>query len=595
MKHNSLFTRILVPFLCLSVVMIITSVSFFSVFYGNAIQEKNRKEYETQTEILGTQIDEEYAMMYYVALELISRNEFFDAIKKFHYNSTPDSLYDNYRKVLVSMAAYGFHQSTYDLTYLDTQGYYFNKREALKHSIFINQVDPEELKTYDWIHQLEAGAMEIRLEENSFLQLDSHTLSLGIRIGAPTKTIGYMIAQKKMDTDETFFRKMSGQGAGYGVFSPSGEMLYGNEWFPELPKSVIREITAEGSSSVRDIGGNKYRIFVKVTKDRGLSVVTLFPESMMKEGLWASIMVVVQLAAALFILAAGLIFVFSARISRPILVLTSKIRETTVDNLTEPMEPPLSHGPMEVLYLQEEYFRMRARLHEALKEKVKLVELHEKQRYHLLQYQMNPHFLYNTLNVIGIMGSEQGNQAVSQACGLLARLLRHSLKDYGSGTTFREEFENIETYLKLMKLRFEHKISYEVQYDSELDQFRLPRFTLQPFTENIFEHAFSETHRNITVHIEAVVREHEWRILISDNGQGFEEGKLAQINGWYETFRDRRPERSEELRQVGGIGMKNTLWRLFSFFDGEFHFIAANQEEGGCQIKLYGKLVGGGL
>lgn len=593
MKNHSLFTRILVTFLCLSIIIIMAAVGFFAVFYGKAIREKNWNEYRAQTEILATQIDEEYTMMYYVALELISRSEFFNAIKQFYYNRNSDSLRDKYREVLVHMMAYGFHQNTYDLTYLDIEGYYFNKREALKHSISIKRIDKEEMENYDWVKELEEGAVEIRIEENSFLEMDKNTLSLGIRIRVPTKTIGYMIAQKKMDVDETIFKKLSQQGTGYAIYSSTGKKLYENELFPELSETEIREMIEQEKTQVNDILGNRYRAFKKVTKNRVLFVVALFPERMMSEGLRESIMMVVQLAVALLILAAGLILLFSARISRPILILTSKLKETTVDNLKEPMEPPLVRGPAEVLYLQAEYFSMRTRLDEALKEKVRLVKLHEKQRYRLLQYQINPHFLYNTLNVIGIMGSEQGNQPVYEACQMLAKLLRHSLQDYGIGTTFREEFSNIQIYLKLMKLRFEHKIHYEVQYDGELDDFRLPRLTLQPFAENIFEHAFNENHKEVEIHIQALAKEQEWEILIADNGQGFDAGKMEQINGLYDKFCARSLGGPEEVWPDRGIGMKNTLWRLFSFFSGEFHFTVENKEEGGCQIKLHGKLVGG--
>ena len=242
--------------------------------------------------------------------------------------------------------------------------------------------------------------------------------------------------------------------------------------------------------------------------------------------------------------------------------------------------------------LQNEYIKMRDRLFETMQDKMELMKLQEEQRYAVMQYQINPHFLYNTLNVIGIMGAERDCQEIERSCFLLAKLLRYSLQDYRDSATIEEEFESLQSYLNLMKLRFEHKIQYAVDLDPELRGLRLPRLTLQPLVENVFEHAFGEHHKTVCVCVRAVCCAGGWSILIRDNGQGIAPEECERLNGYMEQLRKKKaPAAGVDI--AGGIGVKNTLWRLNAFFEGNFDCRIANSEAGGFEIELRGGMTGG--
>ena len=106
-----------------------------------------------------------------------------------------------------------------------------------------------------------------------------------------------------------------------------------------------------------------------------------------------------------------------------------------------------------------------------------------------LQAQINPHFLYNTLNVIGIMGTESHNPDIYDACRRLSSLMRYAIADKnGRNSIIGWEIENITDYLELMKLRFEHRVEYQVFCEEMLKNTEIPRLIFQPFVENVFEH-----------------------------------------------------------------------------------------------------------
>ncbi|NCC42386.1 MAG: sensor histidine kinase, partial [Clostridia bacterium] len=113
--------------------------------------------------------------------------------------------------------------------------------------------------------------------------------------------------------------------------------------------------------------------------------------------------------------------------------------------------------------------------------------------YDAMEAQLNPHFLYNTLSVIGMTGLSSGNTAVSTMCSELANLLRYSLSYTGQSVRLEQEIANAESYLYIMKMRYEDDLMYEWNLDTSLNDLRVPKLILQPLIENCFQHGFRQT------------------------------------------------------------------------------------------------------
>lgn len=593
-KSNSMFSRILIPFLSLSLAIVMIFLICYAVVFTRYSQESILKEFSSETERLSAQVSQQHSTMTFAAMSILTRNDFFNGLKKLYYNSEdPGELTVNYQTMANTMASYSYILPDYDLIYLDAHGYYYNTRSAYEHSSPLQKISQEELASYAWTGELEESTAMLNLGENSMSARPDQALTIAMRLKVPSETIGYLIVQTDLlENGDVFENLLRNQGR-FALFSENGTCLYAQEGCPEtLSFDELMRAANTKNRVCRTADGEKYVVTHKQTKEGAIHVVTLYPAYLLRQELGSSIFPAVAIVLLMLLLIVALSIALSNYLSRPLSLLTKKIGETTLDNLEEPFVPVEGNVSNEVICLQNEYIKMRDRLFETMQDKMELMKLQEEQRYAVMQYQINPHFLYNTLNVIGIMGAERDCQEIERSCFLLAKLLRYSLQDYRDSATIEEEFESLQSYLNLMKLRFEHKIQYAVDLDPELRGLRLPRLTLQPLVENVFEHAFGEHHKTVFVCVRAVCCAGGWSILIRDNGQGITPEECERLNGYMEQLRKKEaPAAGVDI--AGGIGVKNTLWRLNAFFEGDFDCRIANSEAGGFEIELRGGMTGG--
>lgn len=593
-KSNSMFSRILIPFLSLSLAIVMIFLICYAVVFTRYSQESILKEFSSETERLSAQVSQQHSTMTFAAMSILTRNDFFNGLKKLYYNSEdPGELTVNYQTMANTMASYSYILPDYDLIYLDAHGYYYNTRSAYEHSSPLQKISQEELASYAWTGELEESTAMLNLGENSMSARPDQALTIAMRLKVPSETIGYLIVQTDLlENGDVFENLLRNQGR-FALFSENGTCLYAQEGCPEtLSFDELMRAANTKNRVCRTADGEKYVVTHKQTKEGAIHVVTLYPAYLLRQELGSSIFPAVAIVLLMLLLIVALSIALSNYLSRPLSLLTKKIGETTLDNLEEPFVPVEGNVSNEVMCLQNEYIKMRDRLFETMQDKMELMKLQEEQRYAVMQYQINPHFLYNTLNVIGIMGAERDCQEIERSCFLLAKLLRYSLQDYRDSATIEEEFESLQSYLNLMKLRFEHKIQYAVDLDPELRGLRLPRLTLQPLVENVFEHAFGEHHKTVFVCVRAVCCAGGWSILIRDNGQGIAPEECERLNGYMEQLRKKNaPAAGVDI--AGGIGVKNTLWRLNAFFEGNFDCRIANSEAGGFEIELRGGMTGG--
>lgn len=173
-----------------------------------------------------------------------------------------------------------------------------------------------------------------------------------------------------------------------------------------------------------------------------------------------------------------------------------------------------------------------------------------------LHAQINPHFLFNTLNTI-IMFSRTNPETARQLLIRLATFFRQSLKKHGYYNTLREEIEYINTYLVLEKARFREKLRIQRDIDQELLEYKIPVLTIQPLVENAVKHGITPKMDQGTVTISVKKHEGELLITVKDDGVGIskEDLKHVLISGF---------------GKGNGVGISNVHERLKSLY-GEDH------------------------
>jgi two-component system sensor histidine kinase YesM len=197
----------------------------------------------------------------------------------------------------------------------------------------------------------------------------------------------------------------------------------------------------------------------------------------------------------------------------------------------------------------------------------------------VLQSQINPHFLYNTLDMINWAAAMKGNTEVSYMAVRLAKLFRISLSGGSSFIILNEELEHARLYAQIQQTRMEDRFSYDEYIEPTLKHCYVPKIILQPFIENSIIHGFSlmqEEKAEVFVSAERV-GEDRIQLVITDNGIGLG----AQGNE-----EEQRKKSSLYISGTGGYGIKNVRERLDLFLGSDFELKIENREIQGVRVVI---------
>lgn len=202
-----------------------------------------------------------------------------------------------------------------------------------------------------------------------------------------------------------------------------------------------------------------------------------------------------------------------------------------------------------------------------------------------LQAQMNPHFLYNSLNTIGAMAEEGMTEEVTSMCQDISSILRYISSDKESVSTVEEELEHCSLYLNCMKMRFKDKLTYEFDIDDDLLERKIPKLCIQLLIENSVKFV-SKTAPPWHIRVEGYIDAGQWLISVKDNGPGFDP----------EVDRHLRSQMDEILKysrlpslELDGMGILNIFIRFYLLFGRAFLFQFGNLPEGGAFVIVGGR------
>lgn len=170
-----------------------------------------------------------------------------------------------------------------------------------------------------------------------------------------------------------------------------------------------------------------------------------------------------------------------------------------------------------------------------------------------LQSQINPHFLYNTLNSISALSMIEGADQTTKMITSLSEILKYSLKKINKNVTLMEEFKIIECYLFIQKARFADRIEYELDFDEAVMDYFVPSMILQPFVENAIIHGLEPKEEKGHLCVKIEDKTSDILIRIKDDGMGMNEETLQRFFN---------ADDAEDGKQTRGIGVKNVVRRL---------------------------------
>ncbi|MBW4084328.1 sensor histidine kinase [Paenibacillus sp. S150] len=278
---------------------------------------------------------------------------------------------------------------------------------------------------------------------------------------------------------------------------------------------------------------------------------------------------------ALFLLFFGvgiiIVIYILLRLTKPLYALVRSMSRVGSGNFSTKVEV---RGRDEVALLGSHFNKMVAQLEELIHHVAEEQRHKEEAHFQALQAQINPHFLFNTLNSIKLMAMLSGtNRNVSDMITALGKLMEFSMKQNTLFVTLGQELEYLELYMSLQKIRYHDDITISIQVPEALLECTVLKFTLQPLVENSIIHG---SKLPLHIRIEAERTDQYILIHIRDNGQGISQETMQAI--------------SEQLLQdhvkTSGIGLLNVDRRIKIHFGQECGILLSRPEEGGLQVTV---------
>ncbi len=212
----------------------------------------------------------------------------------------------------------------------------------------------------------------------------------------------------------------------------------------------------------------------------------------------------------------------------------------------------------ETQYLVQTFNGLNQRLKDTIAEVTEKQVQKEKAEYHALITQLNPHFLYNTLESVSAMAKLDGQQEIVDAISALSKILRVSLTDTDGTVTFKSEIDYIKQYLKLEKLVTGGKVDWEIDCDEDTLMLEVPKLIIQPIVENSMVHGFKDKKEDAMIVIHAEIRE-KLIIEIADNGCGMTGDEVENVL----SREIQTVDPSEDRKHIGISSIKSRLQYMY--------------------------------
>lgn len=354
--------------------------------------------------------------------------------------------------------------------------------------------------------------------------------------------------------------------------------LIGKSVAEVLGKSGYDQIIHSGAEEDRfplSYKGNNLVVNVKKLHSNDWMVVNVISKSALYQDSNRLLQIILIIALICIVFSIITAMVLANSITNPILKMIRLMRQVMSGELTVRYKAKRRHDEFDILGNNFNY--MVTRIDDLLN--AVYVEQDQKRVAELkaLQAQINPHFLYNTLDIIKWTALIQKANNAAEMVSLLSRLLRISLGKGEETVTVEEEMEHVQCYLGIQKFRFNFNIETEVEMSEEVRLLRTPKLILQPIVENAIIHAFDEQETGGELHIRCFKVPGEGiRFEVSDNGKGMDPGFARSL----------LTEQAVNGEKLGGIGLANVDERI-KLICGKLYGIDIQSEPGtGTTIRI---------
>ena len=423
--------------------------------------------------------------------------------------------------------------------------------------------------------------------DHLYYRSENPSFSLIYPIGRGERVNGYVLMEIDLYRLADFLKKNQQEDNGYLITDELGRIIAGakkdtdEEAVSEAlaASADLRSSTSDDAASQTVIWHDKDYYYIMETLEANRWTVMLqTSRDVILSPVRKLVLVVCLLAvAAIFLLL--LILRYSAkRIGKPLHVLVDRIN--AYDGSQAAQNETYENAPAEVAVIGERFEAMTSKI-SGLIQDVYVAELRQKEaELEALVNQINPHFLYNVLQLIETKAVLSDNREIEDMIQALSQMMRYTMERKERKVHVREELEYIQNYLMFYQNRFPGMFMYEIICPEELENARMLKFLIQPVVENSIRHGFDQTRSDGNLKIVVEEDGDDLKIAVWDNGKGISSSQLAMLQR--SMSREKEPEEmSPQLISQGrqGIGVVNTDARIRLVYGDHYGLFIESREQ----------------
>ncbi|MFA9377042.1 MAG: cache domain-containing protein [Lachnotalea sp.] len=352
------------------------------------------------------------------------------------------------------------------------------------------------------------------------------------------------------------------------VYHPRQTLIYSG-----LKSERVEEVLSGNRDNFTTSEGENSKLYtVYLSEKTGWSVVGVAYLSELLAGRDQTQLAYLLTALFLIIVSGIIAVILSGEITKPLKELANSMKAV--------QEGHFEHAEIRILdkneigVLSNTFNIMTRKIKELMEQNILEQRLKRKSELKVLQSQINPHFLYNTLDSIIWMSESGKNQEVVVMTSSLAKLLRQSISNENEIVTIESEIGYTKSYLTIQKMRYKDKLEFEIDVDENVLKESIVKLVLQPLVENAIYHGIKYKEKKGCIRITGYKEQNDIIISIEDNGKGMEEDVLKHIFD------------KKENSKSSGVGVNNVNNRLKLYYGSGYGLMYESQIDVGTIVKV---------
>lgn len=433
------------------------------------------------------------------------------------------------------------------------------------------KIDDENAKDQDWFKTAKQNPLI-----NCFSRVDSQSrftisklISMDIGRESAILNISYTFDGIASMIDEARL----GDGGHVFIFNNDYNTVYSSDKIEDDELNTIKNKIL-GTCTYKK-NGNKFFMYISTipnTRWRVAISTNINELTRAKKKFFINVFLFTIIALVVFSIA---IYLLSKQITKPLVRLQNKM--AGVENLYVELENEKNiGGTKEIVSLNKSYDSLMKRIRELAQKVVNEQKEQNKAELKALQNQINPHFLYNTLDSIIYLIDANENEKAEAMIVALSRFFRISISRGKNIIPVKDELDHVKYYLQIQKMRFGKDFVFNITSSEETKSLYVIKLILQPIVENAIVHGIGESANECVININCYIEDEFLRFDISDTGFGMLPEKIEEI---YNSFKDKNIH--------NGVGLSNVYHRLRLFYGEKADIKIESTLDVGTTIKIY--------